>query len=91
MSTSTHDEPSPVPISSIRHTHSTATPIEQVDSQQSRKRGGAREHNGPFTGIHRSVIRPRSPSNQPGTGQTDEPERPVHLVFQEPPGGEANR
>ncbi|KAJ5317242.1 hypothetical protein PENANT_c045G03697 [Penicillium antarcticum] len=93
MSTGTQDEPSPVPISSIRHTHSTATPLEQVDSHQSqsRKRGAAREHNGPFTGIHRSVIRPRSPINQPGTGQTDEPERPVHLVFQEPTGGEANR
>ncbi|KAJ6001729.1 hypothetical protein N7522_006956 [Penicillium canescens] len=91
MSTGTSDEPTPVPISNIRHTHSTATPLEEVNSHQSRKRGGAREPNGPFSGIHRSVIRPRSPSNQPGTGQIDEPERPVRLVFQEPTAEEADR
>jgi hypothetical protein len=91
MSTSTNDEPTPVPISAIGHTHSTATRSEEANSHQSRKRGGAREPNGPFSGIHRSVIRPRSPSNQPGTGQTDEPERPVRLVFQEPTAAEAGR
>jgi hypothetical protein len=82
ISTSIHDEQEPIPITNISHTHSTAMPLTTGEdaSYRSRKRGfqtGAARP--PFFGIGRSVIRPRSPSHQPGVGQTDEPERPVHL------------
>ncbi|KAJ5383363.1 Cation/H+ exchanger [Penicillium concentricum] len=83
ISTSAYEGPEPVPISNTSHTHSTATPLTTGEdaSYRSRKRGfrGANLRP-PFFGIGGSVIRPRSPSHQPGVGQPDEPERPVHLV-----------
>lgn len=51
-------------------------------SHRSRRRGGPRESpQPPLFRIGRSVIRPRSPSLQPGVGKSDEPERPVGLVI----------
>lgn len=78
-----------MPISTIRHTHSTATPRADAagSNRRTRKRGGPRESL-PSTvfRIGHSVIRPRSPlqQHQPGRGQSDEPERPVNLVIHEP-------
>lgn len=86
ISTSTHEEREPVPISNTSHTHSTATPLTTGEdaSYRSRKRGfRSAIPRPPFFGIGGSVIRPRSPSHQPGVGQPDEPERPVHLVLRE--------
>lgn len=83
ISTSTVDEPEPVPISNIRHTHSTATPRvdTQVANHRSRKRDNQRgSPNPPLFRIGRSVIRSRSPNKQLGVGSLDEPERPVNLV-----------
>lgn len=81
ISTGTVDEPDPIPISNIRHTHSTATPLtDTVLDQQSRKRN-LRDTHLPLFRIDRPVVRSRSPLNQtPGVGQTDEPERPVNLI-----------
>lgn len=86
------DEPDSVPISAVRHTHSTATPHADAagSSHRTRKRGGQRESpRPPLFRIGRSVIRSRSPSRQfqPGVGQTDEPERPVNLVVHDPVAG----
>lgn len=84
ISTGTYEEREPVPISNISHTHSTATPLTTGEdaSYRSRKRGFR------GIGIGRSVIRPRSPSHQPGVGQVDEPERPVHLVVHQTKSGD---
>ncbi|KXG52664.1 Cation/H+ exchanger [Penicillium griseofulvum] len=86
ISTSAYEEREPVPISNTSHTHSTATPLTTGEdaSYRSRKRGFRNANIRPFFGIGGSVIRPRSPSHQPGVGQDDEPERPVHLVQPEP-------
>ncbi|CAG7968477.1 unnamed protein product [Penicillium olsonii] len=85
ISTSTHEEQEPIPISNIRHTHSTATPLTvgEDSSYRSRKRGFRFRSATPHRPVFRtggSVILDRSPSNQPGVGESDEPERPVHLV-----------
>lgn len=90
ISTSTIDEPEPVPISNIRQTHSTAMPRTdaQASSYRTRKRGAQRESpRPPFFRVGRSVIRPRSPSSQPGVGKVDEPERPINLVVHDPVTG----
>ncbi|KAJ5171772.1 Cation/H+ exchanger [Penicillium capsulatum] len=87
ISTSTADEPEPVSISNIPHTHSTAMPRADGGgpSYRSRRRGEPRESPNPTPfRIGRSVIRPHSPSSPlPGVGQSDEPERPVNLVIHE--------
>jgi hypothetical protein len=81
ISTSTANEPEPVPISNVRHTHTTAMPSDNsASSYRSRKRGPRESPRPPLFRIGRSVIRPRSPSEQIGVGQTDEPERPVNVV-----------
>ncbi|KAJ5216400.1 uncharacterized protein N7498_002807 [Penicillium cinerascens] len=82
ISTSIGNEPESVPISNVRHTHSTATPQDNGTSSnyRSRKRGARESPRPPLFRIGRSIIRPRSPSDQPGVGQTDEPERPVNVV-----------
>lgn len=81
ISTSTTNEPEPVPISNVRHTHSTAMPPDNTaSSYRSRKRGPRESPRPPLFRIGRSVIRTRSPSEQIGVGQTDEPERPVNVV-----------
>jgi hypothetical protein len=75
-----------VPISNIRHTHSTATPRGNLSgsSHRSRKRGAQRESpRPPLFRVGRSVIRSRSPDRQLGVGSLDEPERPVNLVTHE--------
>jgi hypothetical protein len=75
-----------VPISNIRHTHSTATPRGDLTgpSHRSRKRGAQRESpHPPLFRVGRSVIRPASPNRQLGVGSIDEPERPVNLVTHE--------
>lgn len=72
-----------MPISNIRHTHSTATPHEHAagPSHRSRKRGAQRESpKPPLFRVGRSVIRSPSPGRQLGVGSIDEPERPVNLV-----------
>ncbi|KAJ5755386.1 Cation/H+ exchanger [Penicillium manginii] len=79
------DEPEPVPISNSRTTHSTAIPLSD-DSFRSRKRGvRSSTPNPPIFRIGRSVIHPPANEQQPGAGQTDEPERPVHLVIHDSP------
>ncbi|KAJ5090349.1 Cation/H+ exchanger [Penicillium argentinense] len=85
ISTST-DEPEPVPISNIRHTHSTATPLDD-SSFRTRKRGQrSASPNPPLFRIRRSVIRaPADEQQQPGSGQTDEPERPVNMGLHDYP------
>ncbi|KAJ5482374.1 Cation/H+ exchanger [Penicillium sp. IBT 31633x] len=64
ISTSTHDEHEPIPITSISHTHSTATPLTTGEdaSYRSRKRGFRSGIRGPLFGIGGSS---RSLSNQP--------------------------
>ncbi|KAI2698696.1 hypothetical protein CBS147332_8488 [Penicillium roqueforti] len=92
ISTSTYEGPEPVPISTISHTHSTATPLTTGEdaSYRSRKRGfrGANPSSS-FFGIGSMVIhpRPRSPFQQPGVGQP-ESERPAHLVIHQTTGGD---
>ncbi|KAJ5105196.1 hypothetical protein NUU61_002543 [Penicillium alfredii] len=92
ISTGTVDEPDPIPISNIRHTHSTATPLtDTVLDQQSRKRN-LRDTHLPLFRIDRPVVRSRSPLNQtPGVGQTDEPERPVNLIAHDKSTGAERR
>jgi hypothetical protein len=81
ISTSNANEPESVPISNVRHTHTTATPSDKgTSSYRSRKRGARESPRPPLFRIGRTVIRPRSPSDQPGVGQPDEPERPVKVV-----------
>lgn len=82
ISTSIGNEPESVPISNVRHTHSTAMPQDNGASStyRSRKRGARESPRPPLFRIGRSIIRPRSPSDQPGVGQPDEPERPVNVV-----------
>lgn len=80
----TQEEHEPIPISNIRHTHSTATPLTvgEDSSYRSRKRGfrfRSATPRPPFFRIGGSVIPDRLPSNQPGVGESDEPERPVNL------------
>lgn len=79
------DDPEPVPISNIRHTHSTATPLSD-SSFRTRKRGArSMTPNPPLFHIGRSVIQAPTDEQQPGAGQIDEPERPVNLVAQDSP------
>ncbi|EPS27474.1 hypothetical protein PDE_02417 [Penicillium oxalicum 114-2] len=90
ISTSTVDEPEPVAINNARHTHSTAMPQGKfsISRHRSSKRDSRAESpKPPVLRIGRSVIRPRSPSQQIGAESTDEPARPVNLVHQEPTGG----
>lgn len=83
ISTSIGNEPESVPISNVRHTHSTAMPQDNgtpSSTYRSRKRGARESPRPPLFRVGRSIIRPRSPSDQPGVGQSDEPERPVNVV-----------
>lgn len=94
ISTSTHDEQEPIPISNIRHTHSTATPLTGGDdsSYRSRKRGfrfRSATPRPPLFGIGGSVIPDRSPSSTPGAGDAGEPERPINLIVHQTRSNEA--
>lgn len=76
--------PDPVPIANISHTHSTAT--RGAPANRSRKRGNGREPQEPAVfQIGRSVIKPTSSTDQPqiGTGNAEEPARPVNLITQD--------
>ncbi|KAJ5745253.1 Cation/H+ exchanger [Penicillium odoratum] len=86
ITATTTEEDQPVAIQAIRHTRSTATPLESdAASFRSRRRRQCASPNPPIFRIGRSKIPEPSPSQaQPGTGQTDEPERPVNLVIHEP-------
>ncbi|KAJ5272814.1 Cation/H+ exchanger [Penicillium angulare] len=80
-------ESEPMPITNTRHTHSTATPVENdASSFRSRRRRHNSSPTPPLFRLGRSVISSPSPSfhqTQTGVGQTDEPERPVNLVLHE--------
>lgn len=85
-SATTAQDPEPIPIADIRHTHSTATPVMNPVQSRGKRRDNAREAPQPTAfHINRSVIRPKSPTSQaqPGTGNVEEPERPVNLVTHE--------
>ncbi|KAJ5343320.1 Cation/H+ exchanger [Penicillium brevicompactum] len=90
----THEDHEPIPITNIRHTHSTATPLTvgEDSSYRSRKRGfrfRSATPRPPFFRIGGSVIPDRLPSNQPGVGESDEPERPVNLEAHQTRSNEA--
>lgn len=86
-------EPEPITLTSASHTHSTAMPITDASNSRGRKRGNGRD--GPprqtVFRIGRSIIRPSSPTaqTQPGTGNEEEPERPVTLITHEADQGAA--
>ncbi|KAF7130931.1 hypothetical protein CNMCM5793_003866 [Aspergillus hiratsukae] len=83
VSTSSPPTPDPVPIANISHTHSTAT--RGVPANRSRKRGGREPPEPAVFQIGRSVIMPTSSTDQPqiGTGNAEEPARPVNLIIHE--------
>ncbi|KAF7172209.1 hypothetical protein CNMCM5623_004441 [Aspergillus felis] len=89
ISSSSPTDPDPVPIANISHTHSTAT--RGGAANRGRKRGGnGREPPEPAVfQIGRSVIRSTSSTEQPqiGTGNAEEPSRPVNLVIHDPETG----
>ncbi|OXN03192.1 hypothetical protein CDV58_07593 [Aspergillus fumigatus] len=81
LSTSSPTDPDPVPIANISHTHSTAT--RGASANRGRKRGPGREPPEPTVfQIGRSVIRPTPSTEQQqiGTGNAEEPARPVNLI-----------
>ncbi|EAW08020.1 putative Na/H antiporter [Aspergillus clavatus NRRL 1] len=79
----TSPDPDPVPIANIPHTHSTAT-RDADPASKGRKRGPGREAPEPTVfQIGRPVIRSASSVDHPqiGTGNAEEPARPVNLVI----------
>lgn len=93
ISTSTHEEQEPIPISNIPHTHSTATPLSMDDgsSYRSRKREfryRSETPHPPHFRIGGSVIADRPAPEQPGVGGVDEPDRSVNLIVHQTRSGE---
>lgn len=85
LSTSTAVDSEPVTIASTPHTHSTATRnVDNGANNRGRKRGGGREDPQPTVfRIGRSVVQPSSSQQDGqmlGTGNVEEPERPVNLI-----------
>ena len=79
----------PVTIANTPHTHSTATRnVDHGANNRGRKRGGGREDPQPTVfRIGRAIV--QSSSSQPdgqtlGTGNVEEPERPVNLITSGP-------
>ncbi|PKY02452.1 putative Na/H antiporter [Aspergillus campestris IBT 28561] len=89
LSTSTAVDSEPVTIASTPHTHSTATRnVDNGANNRGRKRGGGRDDPQPTVfRIGRSVVQPSSSQQDGqmlGTGNVEEPERPVNLIITGP-------